>query len=442
MNFLSSLLRRSAPPSHSHTTIAPLAPRTLGASLGPTFLYDVPASLVCPILAFNYAIWRFRKPALASLPIKGAVWVVSRLVELAIGFFSCVKPKIKRKAAPVARFEDPSNDKHFMAHSSVLSIVDPNTAVCYTDGSASPNPGPCGAAASIFFCNPDAVFDAGLSAGFGSNNIAELCALFICFSELIRIFRGRHFLKAIIFCDSRYALNLATSSKTPGSNKELVSSLRAVFSSALSLFKVELIWVRGHSFIGGNERVDLLSKRFAAKNSVNSPPFSLASLGRYVHVLVPWAFGFPLSSVPPPLFSSHFLPFPPPTPAPPVAVDAAPLPLKRCSAVLVSDVLDHTALSLRLSKPIREGVRRSARVSANATLVINCASDSGLLAIPSLPPFAARKRKAVVIPGVNHAMRLTNRSAAVSPALVESLDSSPVAPDNSYSDCLDFKHND
>ena len=44
-----------------------------------------------------------------------------------------------------------------------------------------------------------------------------------------------------------------------------------------------------------------------------------------------------------------------------------------------------------------------------------------ILAIPSLPPFAARKRKAVDIPGVNHAMRLTNRSAAVSPALVESL---------------------
>ena len=390
---------------------------------------------------FNYAVWRFRKPALASLPIKGAVWVVSRLVELAIGYFSFVKPKNKRKAASASRFGD--SDKHFIAHNSVLSNVDPNTAVCYTDGSASPNPGPCGAAASIFFCNPDTVFDAGLSAGFGSNNFAELCALFICLSELIRIFRRRHFLKAIIFCDSRYALNLATSSKAPGSNKELVSSLRAVHSAALALFKIELNWVRGHASIGGNERVDLLSKRFAAKNSVKDPSFSLASLDRYVHILVPWAFGFPLSSVPPHLFSSHFLPFPPPKPAPPAGFDAAPSPLKRSSAVLDNGVLVPTGPSLHLTKHTRVGVRSSARVSVNTVPVANHASDPDLLAIPSLPPFAARKRKAVVIPSVNHAMRITNRSAApVLDAPVELLDPSPVASDDSYADCLDFKHND
>ena len=133
-----------------------------------------------------------------------------------------------------SRFEDPS-DKHPIVHNNVISNADPDIVVCYSDGFASPNPGPCGAAASLFFCKPDLVLDVGLSAGTGSNNIAELCGLFVCLSELIRVFHDRRFLKAIIFCDSRYALTLASSSKVPGSNKELVFSLRAVHSTALSL---------------------------------------------------------------------------------------------------------------------------------------------------------------------------------------------------------------
>ena len=66
-----------------------------------------------------------------------------------------------------------------------------NVAICYTDGSASPNPGPAGAGACIFLMDPDTLYDLTLSIGFTSNNIAEIVALDLCLYQLIELHQTR-----------------------------------------------------------------------------------------------------------------------------------------------------------------------------------------------------------------------------------------------------------
>lgn len=161
-----------------------------------------------------------------------------------------------------------------------------------------PNPGPSGSGVSIFLSNPDLIIDAGITTGINSNNVAELVALSICLTELTRVFPIYPFKRAVIFCDSQYAILMASTSKTPVSNKGIVAILRQTFSRALEHFPVNLLWLRAHAGVGGNERVDKLAKFFAKSNGAAPPPFVLASPPTYCSSIMPWEPGFPLLGLP------------------------------------------------------------------------------------------------------------------------------------------------
>jgi ribonuclease HI/exonuclease III len=281
----------SPPPSP-----APLPPPVLvvgDAPLGPTLLCGVDQALVLPVLAFNFAVWKFRKPVLAAREWQSVEWIIERICELATNYLklshrSCKKKPVKKHAVITS---------YLNIHDDLLLSFNTDTVFCYTDGSAVPNPGPCGAGASLFFCNPDVVCDAGLSLGLGTNNIAELAALYICLTELLKAHKSRLFSRAVVFSDSRYALRLATSGKKPSANINLVKLLRAVHTEACSAFKVELHWVKGHSHFGGNLRVDSISKHFASQaGHIATDPVQL--LPNYVTLSRPWHLGFPLCTIP------------------------------------------------------------------------------------------------------------------------------------------------
>jgi ribonuclease HI len=283
---------------------ASLAPLTLGAPLDPTFLINVPSPLIRPILAFNYAVWFFRKPALASVHHFDSSWLSSRIVDLSLAFLSRFKPK-KRKSPSPSISEDPS----IIVHNDLVETLDNRTACCYTDGSATPNPGPCGAATTIFLQNPDECYDAGISAGMGTNNSAELLALIICFVTLLHLFSLDRFSSAIIFCDSMYAIHQATSSKAPLSNQTLIRALRCIYSAALASFKFKLLWIRGHSSSGGNCRVDQLSRSFALRN-LPGITYEAAFPNFFECCSSSWFYGFPLTCLPSNLFASSLPKFP------------------------------------------------------------------------------------------------------------------------------------
>jgi len=174
----------------------------------------------------------------------------------------------------------------------------PDTAICYSDGSASPNPGLCGAGVSIFYCEPDTVLDCGVSLGRGTNNFAELYGLGIIFTRLLELCLARPIIKrAVIFCDSKLALRAATSIKNPISNGPIVRAVRAAFVAVASKVELDLQWIRGHVQFGGNERVDRISKAFA---QVVNNDFAFTLQARFPAGIRTrkWDPGFPLNALP------------------------------------------------------------------------------------------------------------------------------------------------
>lgn len=250
-----------------------------------SFLIDTPRAFIIPLLAFNLAVWKFRCPALGSRNEQDDSWRVARTVELASTLLLRVKKRSPRK---------PKSDDSAISHSDLLSTSCPNTIVCYTDGSASPNPGPSGAGASIFSPNATLI-DLGSSLGHGSNNHAELFAIGMVFSELTQYFAHSSDPPppVLLFTDSLYAIQVISSTKPPLAHASTVLALRTSLAALLRLTSISLHWIRGHSDVGGNERVDRIAKRFANAPAPVTLPLPVLTSLAVPHLL-------PLQHPPPP----------------------------------------------------------------------------------------------------------------------------------------------
>ena len=99
------------------------------------------------MMAFNYAVWRFRKPAHASRLEESHDWLIRKLVGCANVILHQLKPPERKRKK---KFDRNNLDPQTIEHDALTSNIMDNVVICYTDGSASLNPGPCGAAASIF----------------------------------------------------------------------------------------------------------------------------------------------------------------------------------------------------------------------------------------------------------------------------------------------------
>jgi ribonuclease HI len=292
-------------------------------------------ALVGPLLAFNSAVWRFRNPAQASRLVQPKEWLIARIVELASALHRSIKPapSKKRKRSPTDLTLDIESDRH----NSLLDSATASTAICYTDGSASPNPGPSGAAACVFLRSPDQLIDLGISLGKGTNNAAEIHALTLLFKHLVLIKDSRPLLcRAIIFSDSQLAISACTSTKIPGANRTAVLELREAFAKLSLILVVDLHWIRGHSNYGGNERVDRVAK-LCASTDKNSHLFSLNE----------WVFGFPLYNSP---IACFLRDLPAPARSPPLVdgstPDIGPPDVGPCPRSVVSAVRRSARLSL------------------------------------------------------------------------------------------------
>lgn len=129
-----------------------------------TLLSSTPSHLISPTLAFNMAVWNFRLPASASKFERSPEWIISKIVSI-----GCLI------SSPPKKTEHKSS--HPCSHENIVKGLSADSIVCYTDGSASPNPGPCGAGILIFDLANQMRYEGGLSLGMGTNNIGELAAL-------------------------------------------------------------------------------------------------------------------------------------------------------------------------------------------------------------------------------------------------------------------------
>ncbi|WP_323596948.1 ribonuclease HI [Aliarcobacter butzleri] len=136
----------------------------------------------------------------------------------------------------------------------------------YCDGACSGNPGNAGSGIVIYSNSKNPVLLYGAYVENGTNNIAELNALF----QALTIASQTHSENVIsIFTDSKYAIDCITTwayswkkngwSKKGGEikNLELIQEAHYLYEKIKS--KIEIIHVKGHSGIEGNELADRMA---------------------------------------------------------------------------------------------------------------------------------------------------------------------------------------
>ena len=109
--------------------------------LSASYLIDVPLRFAIFILVFNFAVWKYRTIAIGTHADRDNEWRSNRVADLAATLL-LRKLKPKRKSAK-------KDDNSVLSHDQLLSHSSEDVLVCYTDGSASPNPGPGAGVSSI-----------------------------------------------------------------------------------------------------------------------------------------------------------------------------------------------------------------------------------------------------------------------------------------------------
>jgi len=132
---------------------------------------------------------------------------------------------------------------------------DENCIYIYADGASSGNPGPSGIGVVLRYRNHEKEISRNI--GVGTNNIAELEAIRTGLLEV-----KNPDLKVKVYTDSSYAYGLLALGWKAKKNTELVSSIL----NQMKRFKnLQLIKVKGHAGIAGNEKADRLASSAAQK---------------------------------------------------------------------------------------------------------------------------------------------------------------------------------
>lgn len=128
----------------------------------------------------------------------------------------------------------------------------PDPIIVYTDGGASPNPGPCGIGVVILDRGERREISEYL--GEGTNNIAELTAVLRGLESIAPAERVR---PVLVHTDSEYSIGVLSLGWKPKMNLELIAELRQLMGH---FPRLRLVKVPAHSGVPENERCDQLVK--------------------------------------------------------------------------------------------------------------------------------------------------------------------------------------
>jgi exonuclease III/ribonuclease HI len=273
------------------------------------------------LVAFNYAVWLaqvkfFRK--LSEMPARSTA--ISKIVHIAIGVWARARlstwkvptsirgtPYTVKKRGFGSTGSRTSEDKLRAKQEAIrlINMMSPDSAIGFTDGSAIPNPGPCGTGVVLYMpthrhllpsiytdhteasltstvgtedgqaARPDSATvapadaeetDGPLSAftgligeGAGTNNLAELWgpAMLIQLLEWKENQTGcTHTGPIAIFIDSQLTIDICLYKARPAANKRLAHAVRRVVRTRGRKNPLFIYWLAGHADIKENELVD------------------------------------------------------------------------------------------------------------------------------------------------------------------------------------------
>ena len=130
----------------------------------------------------------------------------------------------------------------------------------YTDGSAIPNPGPCGAGAVLIDADENIIWTLSEYLGQGTNNIGELTAILRGLQRYSELDLDAEPLN--IYSDSELSVTLINGTKTT-KKPHLLKILEPIIELKNKL-QITVMWVKAHSTNKWNNYADTL-----ANNSVN-----------------------------------------------------------------------------------------------------------------------------------------------------------------------------
>ena len=274
----------------------PVEPGELGASSAfQVALLAFPfvgAPLTHLLVAFNWAVWHETRRYFKTLGYPpDHQQAVSRISTTAIGaWLRHAKPEWHRARGDVAlgRFRSspvvthlsnpfgsagrrtPEQQSNCVGYTKLLlSRIPAESLVVFTDGSAIPNPGPCGAGFSIWRAGI-CIAEGSFPLGFGSNNIGEftavgvVCRTLVLHQELLIGVPSIYFLS-----DSKLAVSGINGDARVKTLADLSNAAVEAFDTLLTLIPARLLWIPGHVDTPGNERADARAKAGAIA-SVNT----------------------------------------------------------------------------------------------------------------------------------------------------------------------------
>jgi ribonuclease HI len=135
----------------------------------------------------------------------------------------------------------------------------------YTDGSAMPNPGPCGAGAVLFDTDENIIWTLSEFLGQGTNNIGELTAILRGLQRYCELDLDAEPLN--IYSDSELSVTLINGTKTT-KKPHLLKILEPILELKNKL-QITVMWVKAHGTNKWNNYADILANNAVSQANIS-----------------------------------------------------------------------------------------------------------------------------------------------------------------------------
>ena len=169
----------------------------------------------------------------------------------------------------------------------LVEMVPDGSLILFTDGGASPNPGPAGAGVFAFFKgdHPSSAHTYSVPLGHASNNLAELWGIGMALQAVLELIVERQDCPGVyIFSDSLGTLRSVSGVQRALHDLNVFRAVRKLLNQVAATCNIKFAWIPGHCGILGNDCADEAAGDAARISAVSNCCINfdlLASMGMF-----------------------------------------------------------------------------------------------------------------------------------------------------------------